>query len=52
MEGNIIPHNDALVIQTKVANYDVRRVFVDSGSSMKIIFQEAFDQMDLTGYRL
>ncbi|XP_073121038.1 uncharacterized protein [Henckelia pumila] len=45
----ITPHNDALLIQARVANYDIRRVFIDSGSSVNVIFQEAFEQMDLLG---
>ncbi|XP_073017729.1 uncharacterized protein [Primulina eburnea] len=50
LQGVSLPHNDALVIQAKVANYDIRRVFVDSGSSVNIIFQEALDQMNLEEY--
>lgn len=50
LQGISLPHNDALVIQAKVAGYDVRRVFVDSGSSVNVIFQEALDQMNLEGY--
>ncbi|XP_073130869.1 uncharacterized protein [Henckelia pumila] len=46
------PHNDVLLIQAMIANYDVRRVSVDSGSSVNILFQEAFEQMDLQGYEL
>ncbi|XP_073120993.1 uncharacterized protein [Henckelia pumila] len=49
LEGVCLPHNDALLIRARVANYDVRRVFVDSGSSVNVIFQEAFEQMDLQG---
>ncbi|XP_073313530.1 uncharacterized protein [Primulina huaijiensis] len=30
----ILPHNDALVIRAKIANYDIMRVFLDSGSSV------------------
>ncbi|XP_073123141.1 uncharacterized protein [Henckelia pumila] len=45
----VTPHNDALLIQARVANYDIRRVFVDSGSSVNVIFQEAFEKMDLLG---
>ncbi|XP_073138200.1 uncharacterized protein [Henckelia pumila] len=45
----ITPHNDGLLIQARVANYDIRRVFIDSGSSVNVIFQEAFEQMDLLG---
>ncbi|XP_075479273.1 uncharacterized protein LOC142520159 [Primulina tabacum] len=47
-----LPHNDALVIQARVTNYDILRVFVDSGSSVNVIFKDAFLQMDLQGYHL
>ncbi|XP_073037961.1 uncharacterized protein [Primulina eburnea] len=46
------PHYDALVFQARVANYDIMRVFVDLGSSVNVIFKEAFIQMDLQGYQL
>ncbi|XP_073129061.1 uncharacterized protein [Henckelia pumila] len=52
LKGVNLPHNDALLIQAQIANYDVRRVFVDSGSSVNVLFQEAFEQMDLHGYEL
>ncbi|XP_073131021.1 uncharacterized protein [Henckelia pumila] len=52
LEGVNLPHNDALLIQARIANYDVRRVFVDLGSSVNVLFQEAFEQMDLQGYEL
>ncbi|XP_073067275.1 uncharacterized protein [Primulina eburnea] len=52
LQGISLPYNDALVIQAKVANYDIRRVFVDSGSSVNVIIQEALDQMNLEDYRL
>lgn len=52
MEGIRFPHNNALVIQVKVTNYEIQRIFVDSGSSFNVIFQEAFDQMNLHRYRL
>ncbi|XP_073125757.1 uncharacterized protein [Henckelia pumila] len=45
-------HNDALVIRAKVANYDVVRIFVDSGSSVNVLFQEAINQMDLGQYNM
>ncbi|XP_075515337.1 uncharacterized protein LOC142549976 [Primulina tabacum] len=47
-----LPHNDAVVIQAWVANYDILRVFVDSGSSVNVIFKYAFMQIDLQGYHL
>ncbi|XP_073136825.1 uncharacterized protein [Henckelia pumila] len=49
LEGVCLPHNDALLIRAQVTNYDIRRVFVDSGSSVNVIFQDAFEQMDLRG---
>ncbi|XP_073035264.1 uncharacterized protein [Primulina eburnea] len=52
LRGVNLPHNDALVIQDRVANYDILRVFVDSGSSVNVIFKDAFMQMDLQGYHL
>ncbi|KAL0420482.1 UNVERIFIED_CONTAM: hypothetical protein Slati_3071100 [Sesamum latifolium] len=39
--------NDALVITTLLANYEIERVFIDSGSSADILFGEAYDQMQL-----
>ncbi|XP_073120218.1 uncharacterized protein [Henckelia pumila] len=45
-------HNDALVIRAMVANYDVARIFVDSGSSVTVLFQEAINQMDLGQYKI
>ncbi|XP_075521501.1 uncharacterized protein LOC142554717 [Primulina tabacum] len=50
--GVNLPHNDALVIQARVENYDILRVFVDSGSSVNVIFKDAFSQMDLQGFHL
>ncbi|KAL0405434.1 UNVERIFIED_CONTAM: Retrovirus-related Pol polyprotein from transposon opus [Sesamum latifolium] len=40
-------HNDALVITALLANYEVERIFIDSGSSVDILFGEAFNQMQL-----
>ncbi|XP_075491166.1 uncharacterized protein LOC142529496 [Primulina tabacum] len=52
LKGVNLPHNDALVIQARVDNYDVMWVFIDSGSSVNVIFKEALIQMDLQGYHL
>ncbi|KAL0445524.1 UNVERIFIED_CONTAM: hypothetical protein Slati_1680300 [Sesamum latifolium] len=40
-------HNDALVITVVLANYEVGRIFIDSGSSVDILFGEECDQMQL-----
>ncbi|XP_075515895.1 uncharacterized protein LOC142550702 [Primulina tabacum] len=52
LKGVNLSHNDALVIQARVANYDILRVFVDSGSSVNVVFKDAFMQMDSQGYHL
>ncbi|KAL0438888.1 UNVERIFIED_CONTAM: hypothetical protein Slati_2371800 [Sesamum latifolium] len=39
--------NDALVITALLANYEIERVFIDSGNSADILFGEAYDQMQL-----
>ncbi|XP_075479378.1 uncharacterized protein LOC142520258 [Primulina tabacum] len=52
LSGVSLPHNDGLVIQARVANYVVMRVFVDNGSSVNVIFKEDLVQMDLQGYQL
>ncbi|XP_073152934.1 uncharacterized protein [Henckelia pumila] len=38
LKGVSSNHNDALVIRVMVANYDVTRIFVDSGSSVNVLF--------------
>ncbi|KAK4397355.1 hypothetical protein Sango_1572100 [Sesamum angolense] len=39
--------NYALVITALLANYEIERVLIDSGSSVDILFEEAYDQMQL-----
>ncbi|KAL0411423.1 UNVERIFIED_CONTAM: hypothetical protein Slati_3732000 [Sesamum latifolium] len=46
-QGVHFPHNDTLVISATVANYTVKRIFVDSGSSMDILFLKVYRQMKL-----
>ncbi|KAL0359834.1 UNVERIFIED_CONTAM: hypothetical protein Sangu_0832800 [Sesamum angustifolium] len=40
-------HNDTLVITTMLSNYEVGRIFINSGSSVDILFGKAYDQMQL-----
>ncbi|KAL0282200.1 UNVERIFIED_CONTAM: hypothetical protein Sangu_2963600 [Sesamum angustifolium] len=44
--------NGALVITALLTNYEIERVFIDSGSLADILFVEAFDQMQLGGASL
>ncbi|CAA0839983.1 Unknown protein, partial [Striga hermonthica] len=41
------PHNDALMITAQVSGYEVRRIFVDTGSSINVIFYDCLKRMDL-----
>lgn len=40
------PYNDALMIQAMIINYEVTRIFVDSESSINVLFKEVIGQMD------
>ncbi|XP_073127795.1 uncharacterized protein [Henckelia pumila] len=52
MKGVASNHNDTLVIRAMIANYDVARIFVNSGISVNVLFQEAISQMDLGQYKI
>ncbi|KAL0401892.1 UNVERIFIED_CONTAM: hypothetical protein Slati_4219100 [Sesamum latifolium] len=45
--GVHLPHNDALVISSTVANYTFQCIFVDSGSFADVIFYKLYQQMEL-----
>ena len=45
--GVVFPHHDALVITAMIHNTEVRRVFVDGGSSADIMFSSTFEQMGI-----
>lgn len=51
-QGVQYPHNDAVVIEINIANYDVRRILVSSGCSANILFYDAFFKMGFTSDRL
>ncbi|PKA54987.1 hypothetical protein AXF42_Ash003624 [Apostasia shenzhenica] len=44
-QGNL--HNDPIVVVARIADFDVRRVLLDSGSAADILFESAFLQMRL-----
>ena len=41
------PHDDAIIITLLIANYTIRRVLVDNGSSADILYYLAFQEMRL-----
>ena len=51
----IQPHDDALVVTLKIGGYDVKRVLVDQGSGVKIMYPDLYKGLnlkfeDLTAY--
>ncbi|XP_042423386.1 uncharacterized protein LOC122011003 [Zingiber officinale] len=52
LEGLELPHDDALIIKAVIANIQVARVFVDTGSSANILFKAAFEEMQIDAEEL
>ncbi|XP_074322841.1 uncharacterized protein LOC141659814 [Apium graveolens] len=50
--GLIEGHQDALVITTRVGNNTVKKMLVDNGSSVDVLYHHAFSRMDLGDRRL
>jgi hypothetical protein len=50
--GVSLPHTDALVVTLTIANYQTRRILVDTGSSADILFKSAFDYMGVPREKL
>ena len=53
--GTIQPHDDALVVTLRIRVYNVRRVLVDHGSAVEIIYPDLYKGLnlkpeDLTAY--
>ena len=53
--GTIQPHDDALVVTLKIEGYDVKRVMVDQGSGVEIMYSDLYNGLglkseDLTAY--
>ena len=46
------PHNNALVINLSIVDFNIRRVLVDNGSSTDILYYPAFQQMRIDKERL
>ncbi|XP_050286555.1 uncharacterized protein LOC126725731 [Quercus robur] len=55
MVGTIQPHDDALVVTLRIGGYDVRRMMVDQGSAVDIMYPDLYKGLglkpeDLTTY--
>lgn len=46
------PHDDALVVNIRVGDYNVHQMLVDNGSSADILYYPAFQQMGINRARL
>lgn len=47
LKGVIGPHNDALIIHALIANYNVGKVFMDTDSSVNILYWTVLEQMEI-----
>ena len=45
--GTIQPYDDALVITLKIGGYDVKRVMVDQGNGIKIMYLNLYKGLNL-----
>lgn len=43
----ILPHQDATIISIQISNFMVKKVFMDTWSSVNVIFKDTFDSMGL-----
>ena len=53
--GTIQPHDDALVVMLKIGGYDMKRVMVDQGNGVEIMYPDLYKGLnlkpeDLTAY--
>ena len=53
--GTIQPHEDTLVVMLRIGGYDVRRVLIDQGSTVEIMYPDLYKELnlkpkDLTAY--
>ena len=46
-QGTTQPHDDALVVTLRIGGYDVKRVMVDQGSAVEIMYPDLFKGLGL-----
>ena len=45
--GTIQPHDDALVVMLRIGGYDVKRVLVDQGSAVEVMYPDLYKGLKL-----
>ncbi|CAL8992900.1 unnamed protein product [Prunus brigantina] len=50
--GVILPHDDPIIIRADISNCDVGRILVDTGSSVSVMFAEAFNELQVPSHLL
>ncbi|CAL8174803.1 unnamed protein product [Prunus armeniaca] len=50
--GVILPHDDPIIIRTDISNFDVGCILVDTGSSVSVMFTDAFDELQVPSHLL
>ena len=46
--GTIQPHDDALVVTLRIGGFDVRRVLVDPGSTVEVMYPDLYNGLNLS----
>ena len=46
-QGTIQPHDDALVVTLRIGGYDVKRVMIDQGSEVEIMYPDLYKGLGL-----
>ncbi|KAK3011208.1 hypothetical protein RJ639_011741 [Escallonia herrerae] len=52
LDGVSLPHDDALIITLRIDAFQIKCILVDTGSSVDIIFKDAFNQMGISDNRI
>ena len=51
-QGTIQPHDDALVVTLRIGGYDVKRVMIDQGSTIEIMYPDLYKGLGLKSKNL
>ena len=47
LEGVQLPHSDALMVTLRIGEFDVKRILIDPGSSVEIMYESLFKGLGL-----